>query len=578
MSVRHPPTTGNRDEGFALLTVLGSMAVLTMFLLGTLGYAMNNLPRSGGDQDAKAAVAAAQAGIEDYLSRLTANPTYWQTTDTTNTAFTTGLAVAGTGGNRGRFTYQVLSTTQEITATGVLRLRVTGQSRTSKRNLTATMQPDGFLKYVYYTDVEALDPALYATDFPVSVGGSTGGGNGANAYTNVGHVPTVSAMCSRYYYNGRVASITYTATTATPYFRKKTNDGSYTAVTDGSTVTLDAPPLGGGTKGCLNIQWTTGDVVDGPLHSNDALQINGSVLFTSKTTQTSWSDTAPIKPTDPAKRWWGTGTPDGAGKLPTYFPPVELPDSNTQLNDVTAAGQPGCLYTGATRFTFADNAVKIFSPNTTTAKAECFNTANRSSEQTISPVPPVLYVAAGPSTCTGVGYPISKEDSTKGATPDHSCSKGHAYVSGRLNGNTTVGTDNDIVVTGDLTYKNGLTGTDVLGLIANNRVWVYHPVDSNGSNLLTTAQEIHDIQAAILSVRQSFLVQSWQFGAKLDGGGTGKKLNVSGVIAQKFRGPVGAGSSGYIKNYVYDTRLLKVPPPYFLRPKVSPWRLTKTTE
>jgi Tfp pilus assembly protein PilV len=564
------------DEGFALLAVLGSMAVLMMFLLGTLSYAANNLPRSRGDQDAKAAVAAAQAGIEDYLSRLHANPTYWQTTDSSNTAFTTGLAVAGTGGDKGRFTYQVLSTQQEITSSGTLRLRVTGYSRGGKRNLIATMQPDGFLKYVYYTDVEALDPVLYSTDWPVLVNGSTGGGTGGNAYKNYAHVPTVNAMCARYYYDGRVANNTYIASTATPYYQKNTKFGTYTAVTDGSTVTLGGTT--DATKACVNIQWVTGDVVDGPMHSNDALQINGDPLFTSKVTQTSWSDTAKIPPSDPNKRWWGSGTPSSSGHRPIFYPPVELPDSNSQLKDVTATGHPGCLYTGATRITFIDNAMKVLSPNTTTAKPECFNTANRGSEQTISPVPAVVYVAAGSSTCTGVGYPIFKEDATMGATPDHSCSKGNAYVSGRLNGNTTIGTDNDIVITRDLTYTNGVTGTDVLGLIANNRVWVYHPVDSSGNNLLSSTEEVHNIQAAILSVRQSFLVQSWQFGAKLDGGGTGKKLNVTGVIAQKFRGPVGQGSSGYIKNYVYDTRLLKVPPPYFLRPKVSPWRVTKTTE
>ena len=140
--------------------------------------------------------------------------------------------------------------------------------------------------------------------------------------------------------------------------------------------------------------------------------------------------------------------------------------------------------------------------------------------------------------------------------PDHTCSNGTAYVAGRVQGRTTVGTDSDIVVTGDLTYRSGTNGSDVLGLVANNNVWIYHPVSNNGStsctpqpgcrgdNMLTAAQEVHNVQAAILSLRHSFLVQSYEYGAPLDAG-TGQKLNVTGSISQKYRGPVGtAGRRG----------------------------------
>ena len=241
----------------------------------------------------------------------------------------------------------------------------------------------------------------------------------------------------------------------------------------------------------------------------------------------------------------------------------------------------------------------VLSPNSATVnKPGCLNTATRSTAQTITPIPPIVYVA--PSTTTScVGYPLvlpaagatpSRTESALGASPDHTCSNGNAYVSGRLSGNTTVATDNDIVITGDLTYKTPATGstpgTDVLGLIANNYVWVYHPVsDTGGSscspqpacrgqNMLTTAQEVHQVQAAILSLRHSFLVQSYEYGASLDAGGT--KLNVLGSISQKFRGAVGtsgSSSTGYKKAYSYDKRLLGIPPPFFLQPKTTPWFL-----
>ena len=92
------PRSRPTDDGSALVAVLGTMAVLVLFLLVTLSYAVQNLTPAREDQDAKAALAAAQAGVDDYLSRLNADNNYWQTTDTANTAYTTGMALPGTGG------------------------------------------------------------------------------------------------------------------------------------------------------------------------------------------------------------------------------------------------------------------------------------------------------------------------------------------------------------------------------------------------------------------------------------------------------------------------------------------------
>ena len=104
---------------------------------------------------------------------------------------------------------------------------------------------------------------------------------------------------------------------------------------------------------------------------------------------------------------------------------------------------------------------------------------------------------------------------------------------------------------------------------------MYHPVDTNGANLLSTP--VRKIDAAILSVGHSFIVQNYFSGAALSTASDDTtKLRVRGSILQKFRGPVGVpGSNGYLKNYVFDTRLLSAPPPYFLRPLTSPWKVAK---
>jgi len=120
--------------------------------------------------------------------------------------------------------------------------------------------------------------------------------------------------------------------------------------------------------------------------------------------------------------------------------------------------------------------------------------------------------------------------------------------------------------------------------VANNYLWVHHPVNSSGNNILTSANSVHEIDAAILSVLHSFLVQNWDQGAPLSTIGVdASKLTVKGAIAQKFRGPVGTGSgagiaTGYLKNYIYDPRLMTLPPPYFLKPVSAPWGVSKLSE
>ncbi len=180
------------------------------------------------------------------------------------------------------------------------------------------------------------------------------------------------------------------------------------------------------------------------------------------------------------------------------------------------------------------------------------------------------------------------------------------FVQGQLKGQLTIAAANNVIITGNLTYNGGTTGTSLLGLVANNFVQVRHPVqlqtttynpvmsgqppgcgspwdrtdyvrNSQGkyvqricSDNLTGAQSNPTIYAAILAVNHSFTVPFWQRGAAL---GT---LSVTGAIAQRFRGPVGTNSggsvvTGYAKSYSYDQRLKYLSPPKFLDPVASAW-------
>ncbi len=85
------------------------------------------------------------------------------------------------------------------------------------------------------------------------------------------------------------------------------------------------------------------------------------------------------------------------------------------------------------------------------------------------------------------------------------------------------------------------------------------------------------IDAAILAINHSFIVDNWACGTSL---GT---LTVSGAIAQEYRGTVGTHSgstivSGYAKGYSYDYELRYHQPPFFLDPVQAGWGILQETE
>jgi len=77
----------------------------------------------------------------------------------------------------------------------------------------------------------------------------------------------------------------------------------------------------------------------------------------------------------------------------------------------------------------------------------------------------------------------------------------------------------------------------------------------------------------MLALGHSFIVQNYDEGAQL---GT---ITINGVIAQKWRGPVGtSGGTGYLKSYGYDTRLQYASPPYVQDITETPYRPSQWAE
>lgn len=589
------PRTG-RDQGIALPAVMWTMAALSLFALIALSVVIRAVPGSRETGEEKAAIAAAQGGVEEYTARLNARPTYYAVNgtgvDPDNRAFTRtaadqaftdgrdprGITVPGAAAGAARFRYRVLTTPEQTARSGHIRLQVTGTTtKDVAKTLTADFSQAGYLNYIYFTDVEALDPAL-------GVSGNSTTRNGQGAYYSPR--PTIrsyepdpgiySRSCSRHWYDdsqgsGRADGFSYRSSSSSPYLEVTTETGK-------KPVKVRRTDVANIAFTCTEISFGGNDVITGPLHTNDAMAVSGPVQFKGKTTTSWFTGTSPA-PTDTTRLWRPTsgfsGTPNG--NQPTFLAPLGIPRSNAALRAQASVPGQGCLYTGETSIRFSGSFMYVKSPGTTsTTSSLCLDTASRAQEQRIA-VPPVVYVQDSTAQCDDAALPYSGRDKGEAAgsiTTAYSCQYGTAYVSGTVSGQTTLATSRDIIVTGDVKYADDTVGKDVLGLIPNNYVWVYHPVDEDGDEVLAASDRPRRIDAAILALNNSFVVQNWGKGSTAS-----PTLTINGVIAQKYRGPVGtANGTGYKKNYVYDERLRFLPPPYFLTPEDAPWTVNRLTD
>ena len=535
------------EDGFALAAVMVSTTVLALLAAAVVSYGVGSQSISRHDQDWNAALSAAEAGVDDYIFRLNENGNYWQYSSANlppdgNQAFASWQDVAG-GGTSSQYHYS--ADTSLLASQGTIRLTSTGRVNATMRSVSVTLRHKSFLDYLYFTDLETVDPALY-TGSPFTA---------AQAQT----------YCAKYYYGG---------------FGNQRDEPSR------SDFTGDDDSSG---QYCSDITFISTDTLNGPMHSNDAFMVCGTPHFNGDSS-TSWSGANGLKYRDNCPPSHPVFANPGD---PQTTPPLTMPPSNSTIKTQTAAGKGGCLYTGPTR-------IKLNSNGTMTVKSpftKQTNNVNCPVNGNTGPLPSdgVIFVQNVPSTVSDpnytngcpynvngrahpLGMPIANDITTYG------CRNGDAFVEGTLGGQLTIATDNSIVVTWNLTYANGLNGQDLLGLIANNFVELYHPVQcssgtSSSCNLNAnfpgeTARNATfsdpQLYAAALSVNHGVRVQNWAVGAPL---GT---FHVRGVLAQRYRGPVGTNSSGtivsgYSKDYVYDQRLKYVSPPKFLDPVASQW-------
>ncbi|MDL5349964.1 hypothetical protein [Microbacterium sp. zg-YB36] len=584
-------TRTRRDEGAALVIVIAVGAVVALLMTLLVTVSVNGTKQARGDANWNAALAAAYAGVDEYQSRLSADTSYWRYGNSTsafsststvnpppvpNPAFGVGAggswATVALSGDRAMFRYEVDNS--HYANSGRIRVRATGKVGEATRTVVADLKQEGFIDFLYFTDYEVQDPSLTGT-------------------TNSGCFTDSTKTTLKYSWQGR--------TTA--------NDSAGRSV-------------------CKDLAFGEQDLNDGPVHSNDTIRACGTTFTGIVTTGNA---TSPYYRKRNSNNSTDCDDPSFAPGYPAYSGGVKkFPATNSQLKkeartDLTAdVPRPGCLYTGPTQFTFTDDGkVNIKSPFTKftrigneaatvgSAPVACGLIAQLQSPAGATIVVPdnnVLYVQNVPAVSSDVnfwasnptgfsckssgasgergwsigtdtaksGYPVrTSTTSTTEVAPTattYGCRAGDIFVKGRFSGAATIAAENYVFIVGDITYVDIVE--DILGIVGNNAVWVWNPVNSSNNTLLGNNRTIH---AAILSVAHTFQVQNY------DKGGTQGTLNVRGAIAQKFRGTVAMSSGGtithgYAKNYLYDDRFKVEAPPKFLNPVTTTYGVTTWVE
>jgi Tfp pilus assembly protein PilX len=601
------PVKRNNEHGFTMVTMMNVMFIVVMLSVATFAATQGDEKTGRGDRDRRQAYAAAEAGIQNYLFHLVQDNDYWSKCTQVKSPHAVNQRWSGTGadtrtnwmtvpGSNARYALELLPANGAASCvkgnlnsmidkdTGTFRIRATGKVTSGKkRSIVSTFRRSSFLNYVYFTDLETQDPALYTKD-------AMGAQTKENPRTGTPKPPQrnivqwATETCGTTYWYKNRKNLSFVG-------NHRDNRGDYDA---GIFLSNEWQPY---SKGCQEIQFfgpstkngTIQDNISGPVHTNDELLIcnfpkmgrspqdvietsgPGRALTGTETNATvGWRNAGGscAANSEPNVNFTSTGAGLNAnlGIWRPNAPLLTLPPSNTSLKRDTAASY---RFVGRTQITFdGDGYMHV------TGKRE--DGTALANVRVAEPADGVIYITNG--SCGATYNPLAPYVSSTQPSPT-GC--GNAEVKGTYTSNITIAADNDIIIMDDL-KRPSATSDALLGLISNNFIRVYHPVKNFSASTLdcdNNGGPAPDVQidAAILSLAHSFIHDYWFCGAP-----TGK-LTINGVIAQKFRGPVGTGSgatvsTGFIKNYVYNDNLRFRSPPKFLDPIQAGWLVQLYTE
>ena len=281
-----------------------------------------------------------------------------------------------------------------------------------------------------------------------------------------------------------------------------------------------------GDEGIGTIWFITGDVIEGPLHSNDQIAIYGSPTFLGRVTSSAASF-----------RQGGNYNPTFVEGYQLNAPPVHFPTQQEIIDNYWAVNDdPPQLIIDAR---FGKRAsIKFNADGTITYNVWHWEGSGSSRHKVYD----IHNAVANLDDLNGIIFV-----------------KGSVRVRGTVNGQVTLIATKNIVITNDLIYADAdavgrpnPTCDDILGLIAMRNV-IIADTPPNRNDVI--------IDGAVLALNRSFYVQHY------DEGSPRGTIHLWGSLSQLVRGPVGTfsswGTTGYQKDYHYDNRFLNTPPPYF---------------
>jgi hypothetical protein len=611
----------SNENGFIMVTLMGVMLIVVAIVFTTYSAADGDLRPGRHDEDRKVAYAAAEAGIQNYLFHLVQDDDYWSLCTSGALPNAVNQRWSGVGadtrtrwlnvpGSTARYAVELMPANGTATcvpntlssmidtATGTFRIRSTGQVGTTgvRRSIVATFRRASFLNFIYFTDLETLDPSLYAI-------AAQGRPTRENQRAGTPKPPQRDVVqwgtetCAKTYsYKGRGSIPAFDGDPPNAGKLSTSNVWQSFSRTCGeiSFIGPSSPTSGNSAPTSSDL-----DVVSGPLHTHDELLLCGYPRFgrspqdsievsgpgrslTASETPATVGWRANCSSSAPNVNFTTTGTlKSKLGVWRPNAPTLTMPPSNSQLRKDT---DPAYRFKGPTKITLNGTTMTV------TGKRE---DGTQLTNAVVSiPVDGTIYVSHNNDPLTGTGSsqtgggcgatynPIAPYGTTALPIPP-GC--GNLEIQGTYSVSVTVGAENDIIIKDDV--RKLATADVLLGMISNNFIRVYHPV----KNLDTDSSGGYDcdnnggpapnvtIDAAILSLAHSFIVDNYFCGATI---GT---LTVFGAIAQKFRGPVGTSNngdpqSGFIKSYTYDDRLRFRAPPKFIDPVAAGWQVQLYTE
>jgi Tfp pilus assembly protein PilX len=603
------------DRGIALVLVITLMTSMIVGCLVAVTYVTGYQPLAKVDQERQAALAAAEAGVDDYLNRLNQDPNYWDDGDAaTNPAMHTAPAgcaapsstctwgwVTVAPDSPGSYHYSVdTSDMTSYTETdlaaqswGTIWVTSTGEVGNVTRTVQVGLRQNNFLNNMYVSQYNLVDPTLYASQ--------TGENAAQEASTVTDCVHTA----------WQTWPLTYTPTVPVP-----PPTPPPVTVTETGPL-LNAPgnaPASTETCGGLINYWIDGQTINGPMMSYDDYYFYSDPKFLDSV---STSDPFPARApyyTDPTA---GPPDPDlvqgpivGSAQW-TPFPPsifsyvgndVAVPQSNNPAL--------GCEYYGPTWIDFVGaptpNQMYVYSPDTPNTVAHpdtgCLAAPGASPYTTELNLPTngVIYVANLPATnnpYTGVPNPCTVADPAFAVASFASAGcDGNAFVEGTVDGQITLAADQNVYLeappgTNSATIgAYNTSGGDVMGIAAGDYILINHDTsgpatDTFGGVQFEAAIPNLTIDAALFTINGSLALANYWSDATCATAPIVEPCNliINGAIVSEFmdvEGTFGGNppQTGYNETYNWDARLAHLTPPYFIPPGDSDWAETSFAE